>query len=107
MWDDAGVWRNTYLKPRFAGLDGRVSMLLVLTLIYVRLWTVEVTGSVALLLALIELWKGITPEVFLRFVRSTIAGSKRPGTLKDHKRRAIDYGHIENMHALKANGVER
>jgi hypothetical protein len=89
------MWRNSYIKPRFAGLDGRVVVILAATLLHVRVWTLEATGVIAISLAMIELWFGITPEVALRKLRSMIAGSRRPATLRDRYRRSIDYGAAE------------
>lgn len=98
------MWRNSYIRPRLAGIDGRVIFVLALTMFHMRLWTLEMTGIVAGTLALMELWFGITPEVAWRKMRSMVAGRRRPGTLKDRYRRAVDYGMVEyNIARRKLN----
>lgn len=89
------VWRNSYLKPRFFIIDGRFSVLLLAALLHVSWFTVEAAAGTAIVLGVVELWFGVTPEIALRKARSTIAGTVRPATRHVKNRLAIDYGHIE------------
>ena len=93
-WSPA-VWRNSYLKPRFFVIDGRFSVLLLVALLHVSWFTVEAAAGAAIVLGVIELWFGVTPEIALRKARSTIAGTVRPATRHVKNRLAIDYGYIE------------
>lgn len=89
------MWRNSYLRPRMLGLDGRIFGMLLLTALHLRLWTLEITLVIALLLGFVEIWKKVTIEDALRGVRAALAGSRRPGRLEDLKRRSVDYGYVE------------
>jgi hypothetical protein len=95
------TWYNSYLRPRVAGLDGRIFIVLFFTLLHVSELTLEITGAAALFLVVVELWKGVTPEVALRFIRAAVAGAHRPATMRDQYRRAIDYGYIEGERAKR------
>lgn len=89
------MWRNSYLRPRLFGLDGRIFVMVLLTALHLRLWTLEVTGLVAILLGFIEIWQKVTIEDAWRGVRAAFAGHRRPGRADDLKRRGIDYGRVE------------
>lgn len=89
------MWRNSYLRPRIFGLDGRVFFLLIGFFFHARLWTLEILGVVCAIMLFVELWRGITIEVAARSIRTWIAGKRRPGRIDDKYRRAIDYGYYD------------
>ncbi len=89
------MWHNSYLKPRIFGLDGRVFVIVLVTALHVRLWTLELTGLTAFTFAVVELWRGITIEDALRGIRSYIAGPNRPGRNDIAGRRSVDFGYAE------------
>lgn len=89
------MWRNSYLRPRIFGLDGRVFFILIGFFFYARLWTLEVLSVACVILVFIEVWRGITIEVAWRSIRAFFAGKNRPGRLEDKYIRAVDYGYYD------------
>lgn len=77
-----------------------------MTALHIRLWTLEAFAALSIFLAIIEMWKGITLEVFFRMIRSKIAGKHRPAHRKTKMRRAIDYGEFENEYVRRKLGLE-
>jgi len=84
-------WRDTYRPARFFFLDVRAGVVVLLTLLWIRPWTIMLAlASVALAFYFERL--GLNPPGAWRAFRSYLAGKDRPA-LPFHKiRRPIDYG---------------
>lgn len=93
----ASYWRNSYLKPRFVGLDARLFALFVLVLIHLREWTLILVTVTVFVFMVIEIWRKVTIEVAIYSLRSMIAGRHRPAFPGQDTRVAPDYGAVERF----------
>lgn len=108
MWtseERTTMWHNSYLKPRLFGLDGRAFVVILVSALHLRLWTIETMLGIAGILMFVEVWKGITIEDALRGLRSLGAGSKRPGVIESERRRSVDYGYTEWFFMREDEGI--
>jgi intracellular multiplication protein IcmT len=69
-------WRDSARRPRFFGIDARISLLLLFFLLHIRVWTFIITLVGISFLATLEAF-GFTIEVFLRLLRNQLAGSRK------------------------------
>lgn len=84
-------WRNTYRPARFFFLDVRAGVVILLSLIHIRFWTLALDVVVVILAWYAErIGLGFMGSV--RAVREWMAGKIRPA-LPAHKiRRKVDFG---------------
>ena len=66
-------WRDSARPARFFFVDYRAAFPLLLFLLHIKVWTFIAAVVTMLFLALLERW-GFTVTVFLRWLRSTLAG---------------------------------
>lgn len=66
-------WRDSARNPRFFLIDARAAFPFLLFLLHIRLWSFIVAAVAMSFFALLERY-GFTVNVFLRWVRSTLAG---------------------------------
>lgn len=85
-------WRNTYRPARFFFLDVRAGVVILLSLIHIRFWTLTLDVVVIILAWWVErIGLGFMGAV--RATREWFAGKIRPA-LPPHKvRRQVDYSH--------------
>ena len=76
MHDTGAHWRDSSLTPKFFMIDARVCIPLLLVLMHVRVWTIVLSLIVFVFFALLGRW-GVSLPVFLRLVRTTIAGNEK------------------------------
>lgn len=69
-------WRDSARNPRFFMIDALAAIPLVLFLLHIKLWTFIVTLTLVIFFAVLERFKFTVP-IFLRWLRSTIAGKHR------------------------------
>lgn len=69
-------WRDSGRTPRFFFIDARSSFPLLLFLVHIKWWTFFVAVGAMLLFGIIEHF-GFTTIVFLRMVRSFLAGKRK------------------------------
>lgn len=72
----AAHWRDSARNPRFFIIDARAAFPLLLFLLHVRWWTFTLAIIVMLFFGLLERY-GFSLTVFLRWVRFTLAGSRK------------------------------
>ena len=84
-------WRITHRQPRFILFDGRVVVLLLLTVMHIRLWTIGLS-----LIAMLVLWyferKNISADSILRYLRARLVGPKRSARGFAAERSVVDFG---------------
>jgi intracellular multiplication protein IcmT len=69
-------WRDSARRPRFFWVDARAALLFLFFLLHIRLWTFIVACIGISFLAVLE-YLGFTIEVFLRWLRNRLAGSRK------------------------------
>lgn len=69
-------WRDSARHTRFFMVDARAAFPLLLFLLHIRLWSFVLAIVAVLFFATLERF-GFTVDVFLRWLRSTIAGPRR------------------------------
>lgn len=69
-------WRDSARVPRFFFIDGFSAIPLFLFLLHIRLWTFILAGCICLFFAVLNRF-GFTLPVFIRWLRSFIAGNER------------------------------
>jgi len=69
-------WRDSARRPRFFLVDARAAFPLVLFLLHIRIWTAVVALLATCFFALLER-NGFTVSVFLRWLRSSLAGPRK------------------------------
>ncbi|MBU6355822.1 MAG: IcmT/TraK family protein [Rhodospirillales bacterium] len=89
------MWRNSYCRPRLLGLDARLFVIFMMGLLHLREWVFITLGVLVVAMVFIEIWRGVTIEVWLKMIRSGLAGNRRPGWNGQDRRVAIDYGAAE------------
>ena len=72
-FSDAAHWRDSARSARFFVVDARAAFPLLLFLMHIRLWSFILAIIATLFFALLERY-GFTVPVFIRWVRSMIAG---------------------------------
>jgi intracellular multiplication protein IcmT len=77
--DDSTHWRDSARSARFFLVDARAAFPLLLFLLHIRWWTFGVAVFAIVFFAIIEHY-GFTVPVFLRTVRSFLAGSRKVAT---------------------------
>ncbi len=84
-------WRDTMRTIRFLGFDARVSLLVPLWLVYLRVSTITISFIVFYIFNMLEK-KGLTFPSALRALRCWLIGQERPGQIGVNKHKFIDYG---------------
>ncbi len=69
-------WRDSSRTVRFWFIDSRACFPLLIFLLHIRLWTFLLALIAVLFFVVLERY-GFTPEVFMRFMRSYIAGPRK------------------------------
>lgn len=69
-------WRDSGRIPRFFGIDARSTFPLLLFLVHIKWWTFIVAVIATILFGLIERY-GFSATVFLRMIRSLLAGRRK------------------------------
>ncbi len=69
-------WRDSARSPRFFMIDYRAAFPLLLFLLHIRIWSFVLAIVAMSFFALLERY-GFTVTVFLRWLRSTLAGPRR------------------------------
>lgn len=69
-------WRDTSRPTRFWIFDFRAAFPLILFLLHIRWWTFYTAVAAIILLSLLERY-GFAVNVFLRWLRSTLAGRRK------------------------------
>jgi intracellular multiplication protein IcmT len=69
-------WRDSARPARFFLIDYRAAFPLLLFLLHIKLWTFIAAVGTMFALSLLERY-GFTVTVFLRWLRSTLAGPKK------------------------------
>ncbi|GAB4392270.1 MAG: type IVB secretion system protein IcmT [Gammaproteobacteria bacterium] len=69
-------WRDSARSPRFFIIDYRAAFPLLIFLLHIRLWSFILALTTTLFFGLLEHY-GFTVDVFLRWLRSTLAGPRR------------------------------
>jgi hypothetical protein len=104
MFGSPLFWRETHRQPRFLMLDGRIVVLILLTVMHIRVWTIALT-----LLAILVLWwfdrKGVSADSILRFLRSTLVGRRRTARGPAAERAVVDYGFETEAHVARIRRV--
>lgn len=72
----AAFWRDSARQPRFFMVDALAALPLVLFLLHIRLWTLYVAIATMIFFAILERFNFTVP-VFMRWLRSTLAGPVR------------------------------
>lgn len=82
-------WRETHKQPRFLIFDGRLVLVLFLTIMHLRLWTIALS-----LVTIGVLWyfdrKGISADSIIRFLRARLVGRRRTARGLHNERPAVD-----------------
>lgn len=76
MVQPGAKWRDSARNPRFFVVDALAAFPLVLFLLHIRLWTFYLAILAIIFFAVIERFNFTIP-IFLRWVRSTLAGRIR------------------------------
>ena len=98
-------WRETHRHPRFFMFDSRIVVLVLLTVMHIRLWTV----LLLVIAALVLMWfdrKNIGADSILRYIRATIVGKERSARGPAGRRAPVDLGfesHADVRRALAVN----
>lgn len=74
--DDSTHWRDSARSARFFLVDARAAAPLLLFLLHIRYWTFTIAIISMLFFAILERY-GFTVPVFLRSVRSFLAGPRK------------------------------
>jgi intracellular multiplication protein IcmT len=69
-------WRNSARHPRFFGIDARITLLILLFLFYIRLWTFLLALAGILFFTALEKL-GFSLNVFFRWFRNQLAGRRK------------------------------
>lgn len=69
-------WRDSARSIRFFIWDGKAAFPLFIFLVYMRLWTLILAVLTMIFFSILNRY-GFSPVVFLRWLRSTIAGRRR------------------------------
>ena len=69
-------WRDSARPIKFFIWDGKAAFPMVLFLLHIQIWTLCVAVVAMMFFSVLNRY-GFTPIVFLRWVRSTIAGSRK------------------------------
>jgi len=69
-------WRDSARPPRFFVVDARAAFPLLLFLLHIRWWTFILAIVATIFFATLERY-GFTVPVFLRWVRTTLAGPRK------------------------------
>lgn len=84
-------WRITHRQPRFILFDGRVVVLLLLTVMHIRFWTIGLSLTAMFLLWYFER-KNISADSILRYLRARLVGPKRSARGFSAERSMVDFG---------------
>ena len=72
----AAYWRDSARQPRFFMVDAMAAIPLVLFLLHIRMWTLYISVATMIFFSILERFNFTVP-VFMRFVRSFLAGPIR------------------------------
>ena len=84
-------WRETHKQPRLLIFDGRLIVLLLGVILYVRIWTILLALSAMIVLFLFDR-KGVPADSILRYLRARLVGRRRSARGHAAERRAVDFG---------------
>lgn len=84
-------WRETHKQPKFLIFDGRIVVIFLGVILYVRLWTILLAIAVMIVLFLFDR-RGIPADSILRFLRSSLVGRRRSARGLGEERPAVDFG---------------
>lgn len=84
-------WRETHKQPRFLIFDGRIVVVLLTVILYVRIWTILLALSVMIVLFIFDR-KGVPADSILRFMRSWVVGRRRSARGATAERLPVDFG---------------
>ncbi len=73
-------WRDSARSVRFFIWDGKTAFALLLCLLHIRLWTFMIAIAALLFFSLLNRF-GFTPEIFVRWLRTTLAGARKPAMM--------------------------
>lgn len=85
------AWRETHRQPRFLMFDGRIVVLVFLTIMHIRIWTLFLLVTTIVTLFWFDR-KNIPAESILRWLRATIVGKKRSARGHAEYRSSVDFG---------------
>ncbi|MCW3782586.1 IcmT/TraK family protein [Defluviimonas salinarum] len=94
-------WRETHRQPKFLFLDGRLVIVLFLTVMHIRPWTIGLSVVTILVLWLFDR-KGVSATSILRFLRASIVGRKRTARGLQAERMPVDFGFETAAHVARA-----
>lgn len=69
-------WRDSARSIRFFIWDGKAAFPMLIFILYMRLWTLIVAVATMMFFSILNRY-GFTPMVFLRWLRSFIAGRRK------------------------------
>lgn len=69
-------WRDSARSPKFFIFDAKAAFPLLLFLLHIRIWTFVVAMTAWLFFSFLN-YRGFTLEVFLRWIRATLAGHRK------------------------------
>lgn len=75
-FSETAHWRDTARSPRFFLIDYRAAFPLLLFLLHIRVWSFALAVIAMSFFTLIERY-GFTVTVFLRWIRTTLAGPRK------------------------------
>lgn len=81
---DTAHWRDSARTPRFFFMDAYSAIPLLLFLLHIRLWTFILACTVCAFFMLLNRF-GFSLPVFIRWLRSFIAGNNRVARLDEYK----------------------
>lgn len=83
-------WRETHRQPKFLIFDGRIVIILMLSVMHIKAWTVGLS-----IFAIAALWfferKGVRADSIFRFLRASLVGRKRSARGLDAERMPVDF----------------
>ena len=87
-----GHWRNSYRPVKFFFMDAPFGVIIVLSVVHIRYYTIAL-DILVILLAFYLRRLGVGIPTALRAARATLAGDVRPAMPFRKTRRKVDYEH--------------
>ncbi len=84
-------WRNTQKTPRFFMLDARSAGVILMCMVYIKIWTL-VTAVMVIAMFYVFERAGLSFGSAIRAVRCYILGRDRPANHRRSIRRYVDFG---------------
>lgn len=92
MFGKSLYWRETFRKPKFFFMDGRIAGLILIFVLHIKIWTLLLVLTAAGILWFFER-KGVNPDDILRFLRAGIVGRRRTARGAAAERSFVDFGY--------------